>query len=162
MADRRRGGCHDVHELLVGDLAAGTDSLADPMRQFKVMAITRRKIVARLRNADDRLAGLQLMPGQAVIEVALEVECGHSRVVGVVEPLAGTEFAPGDAGKRLVHGFSRSAHALFLCVVFVMAGNVCMPPAGSQCRPRRGSSSDLVSTRSPKKVGKNPGEKKKN
>src|SRR5258707_12749557 len=122
------------------------------------MAIARRKIVAGLRNADDRLAGLQLMPGQAVIEVALEVECGHSRVVGVVEPLAGTEFSPGDAGKRLVHGFSRSAHALFLCVVFVMAGNVCMPPAGLQCRPRRGDDQGCDTTTTRTKESKAPSE----
>src|SRR6202040_512049 len=80
------------------DAARGADSLADPMRQFKVMAITRRKIVAGLRNADDRLSGLSFVPSQAVIKIALEVERGHSRVVRVVKPLAGTEFAPGDAG----------------------------------------------------------------
>ena len=138
------------------DAAGGADSLADPMRQFKVMAITRRKIVAGLRNADDRLAGLQFVPGQAVVKVALEVERGHPRVVRVVKPFAGTEFAPGDAGKRLVHWFSRSAHALFLCVIFVLAGDVCMsPPASQRCR-RRGTPTTLIQRHRRKSLVKTP------
>ena len=75
---------------------------------------------AGLSNADDRRAGLQLFPGQPVIEVALEIERGHARIVWVVKPFAGTEFAPGDAGERLVHGFSRSAHAPFLCGILIL------------------------------------------
>ncbi len=125
-----------MHRKFHRDAAGGADSLADPMRQFEVMAVARRKIVAGLRDADDRLAGLQFMPGQAVIEVALEVERGHAGVVRVVEPFAGTEFASGGPGKRLVHHFSRSAHALFLCVMFVLAADVCMSPPCSQ-RSRR-------------------------
>ena len=107
-----------VHRKFHRDAAGGADALADPVRQFEMMAVARREVVAGLRDADDRLAGLQFLPGQAVIEVALEIERGHARVMGVVEPLAGTKFASGDAGKRLVHCFSRSAHAFFLCVDF--------------------------------------------
>ena len=92
-----------MHRKFHGDAAGRADALADPVRQFQVMAVAGRQIIAGLGDADDRLAGLQLLPGQAVIEVALEIERGHSRVVRVVEPFAGTEFAPGDAGKRLVH-----------------------------------------------------------
>src|SRR4051812_9925987 len=33
--------------------------------------------------------------------------------MGVVEPLAGSEFSLGEPGDRLVHCLSRSAHALF-------------------------------------------------
>ena len=87
-----------VHRKFHRDAAGGADAFPDPMRQFEVMAVAGRQIIAGLRDADDRLAGLQLLPGQAVIQVALEVERGHSGVVRVVKPLAGTEFAPGDAG----------------------------------------------------------------
>ena len=125
-----------VHRKFHGDAAGGADALADPLGQFEVMAIAGRKVVAGLGDADDRLAGLQLLPGQAVIEVALEIERGHARIMRVVEPFAGAEFAPGDAGERLVHCFSRSAHALFLCGVFVLALDVCMSMPPPQ---RRGS-----------------------
>jgi hypothetical protein len=89
--------------------------------------------------------------------------------VGVVKPLAGTEFAPGDPGKRLVHGFSRSAHALFLCVILVWAANVCMSPRASQRRWPRGAPTtnyktnyyDFDPTTSPKKSGKTPVKSKK-
>ena len=47
---------------------------------------------AGLGDADDRLARLQLGPGEAVIEVALEIERGHARIVGVVEPQARAEL----------------------------------------------------------------------
>ncbi len=126
-----------VHREFHGDAAGGADAFPDPMGQIQVMAIAWRKVVAGLRDADNRLAGLQFMAGQAVIEVALEIERGHPRVVRVVKPLAGTEFAPGDAGKRLVHVFSRSAHALFLCVMFVLAADVCMPMPPPQRRRER-------------------------
>jgi hypothetical protein len=77
--------------------------------------------------------------------------------VRVVEPLAGTEFAPGNPGKRLVHGFSRSAHALFLCVIFVLAVDVCMSMAASQCPMETVTPYDFDPTTSPKKSGKTPG-----
>ena len=94
-----------MHRKFHRDAAGGADSFAHAMREFKVMAVAGRKIVAGLRDADDRLAGLQLMPGQAVIEIAFQIERGHSGVVRVVEPVAGAELASGDPGKRLVHDF---------------------------------------------------------
>jgi len=116
--------------------AGGANALADAMGPIQGDGVTRRQVIAGLRDADDRLAGLQLMPGQAVIEIALEVECGHPRVVRVVEPLAGTEFAPGDTGKAVCSWFPpRSAHALFLCVMFVLALDVCTPTPGPQRLP---------------------------
>jgi hypothetical protein len=45
-----------VHREFHGDAAGGADALADPMREFEVMAVARRKVVAGLRDADDRLA----------------------------------------------------------------------------------------------------------
>ena len=47
--------------------AGGADSLADPVGQFEMVAVAWRKVVAGLRDADDRHPGLQLLPGQAVI-----------------------------------------------------------------------------------------------
>ena len=121
-----------VHREFHRDAAGVADSFPNPVRQFEMMAVAGRQVAAGLRDADNRLAGLQFVPGQAVIQIALQVERGHSGVVGVVKPLAGAEFAPGDTGKRLVHRVSRSAHALFLCVIFVRASNVCMSPGASQ------------------------------
>ena len=102
-----------MHRKFHRDAAGGADSLAHPVRQFQMMAVAGRKIVAGLRDADDRLARLQFMPGQAVIEVALEIERGHPGVMGVVEPFAGAELAPGDAGQRLVHCCSSASSILW-------------------------------------------------
>ena len=44
-----------------------------------------------LRNADDRLARAQLAGRQTEIEVALDIEGRHSRIVGIVEPLPGSQ-----------------------------------------------------------------------
>ena len=57
------------------------------------MAIAGRKIRAGLRDADDRLAGAQLAGRQAEIEVALDIERRHARVVRIVEPLPGSQRA---------------------------------------------------------------------
>jgi hypothetical protein len=111
--------------------AGGANPFPDPVCQFEMVAVTWRQVVAGLGNADDRLAGLQLLPGQAVIEIALEIERGHAGVGRIVKPFAGAEFAPGDAGKRLVHVFSRSAHALILCACY---DRFYMPLTASQSR----------------------------
>jgi hypothetical protein len=75
------------------DAAGRADAFADPVRQFEMVAVARRQVVAGLGDADDRLAGLQFLPGQPVIEVALQIKRGHARVGWIVEPLAGAEFA---------------------------------------------------------------------
>ena len=72
------------------DAAGRANALAHPVRQFEMVAVARGEVVAGLGDADDRLAGLQFRPGQAVVQVALEIERGHSRIVRVVEPLEGT------------------------------------------------------------------------
>src|SRR6202048_2130815 len=102
------------------------------------MAVARRKVAARLCDTDDWLAGLQFVPGQPEVEVALKVERRHRRVMRVVKPLAGTEFAPLDTGYRLVHRFSRTAHAFFLCVRFVLAGGGFFLKISPQRFPRGG------------------------
>jgi hypothetical protein len=109
-----------------------------------MMAVAWRKIAAGLCNTDDRLAGLQFVPGQSVVEVALKIERRHRRIMRVVKPLAGTEFAPGGTGYRLVHRFSRTAHALFLCVMFVLAGNLGMSTVCPQRLPERVPPTTLI------------------
>jgi hypothetical protein len=78
----------------------------------------------------------------------------------IVKPLAGTEFASGDAGKRLVHGFSRSAHALFLCVflvlILVLVDNVWHVDASFATPMGTVTAYDFDPTTSPKKSGKTP------
>ena len=44
------------------------------------------QVGARLRDADDRLLALQLLAGEAEVQVALQVERRHARIVRVVEP----------------------------------------------------------------------------
>ena len=75
-----------MHRELEGDAAGVADALAHALGELEVMAVARRQIRAGLRDADDRLAGAQLLAGQAVVEIALEIERGHARVVGIVEP----------------------------------------------------------------------------
>jgi hypothetical protein len=65
------------------------------MGQVEMMPVAGREIGTRLGDADDRLSGAQFLAGQAEIEVALEIERGHARIVGIVEP------QPGAQGRRL-------------------------------------------------------------
>ena len=106
------------------DAAGGADALAHAMRQFQVVAVARRQVVAGLRDADDGFAGLQFFPGEAIIEVALEIERGHARIMRVVEPFAGSEFA---------------AFAVAGLVVPVGAFFHCVPPALQTRKTRSGS-----------------------
>ncbi len=76
-----------------GDAAGFANPFADPLRERQVMAIAGREIRARLGDADDGLAGLQLSEGEAVIEVALQVQCGEIRVGRIVEPGARAQAA---------------------------------------------------------------------
>src|SRR3546814_15604514 len=49
-------------------------------------AVAGREIAAGLRDADDRLARGELLLGQAVVQIALEIERRHAGIVLVVEP----------------------------------------------------------------------------
>src|SRR6185312_8163795 len=69
-----------------GDAAGSADALAHPVCKFEMVAVARRKVRARLCNADDGLARTQLFRGKAVIQVTLKIERGHPRVFGIVEP----------------------------------------------------------------------------
>jgi hypothetical protein len=72
------------------DAAGRANAFPHPVRQFEMVPVARGEVVAGLGDADDRLAGLQFLPGQAVVQVALEIQRGHSRVMRVVEPFEGT------------------------------------------------------------------------
>ena len=52
------------------------------------------EVGAGLRDADDRLAALQFLAGDAVVQVALDIERGHRRVCRVVEPAPAAQAAP--------------------------------------------------------------------
>ena len=72
--------------------AAGCcDPVAHSLGELEVMAIAGRKIGAGLRDADDRLARAELGGRQAEIEIALEIERRHARVLRIVEPQARTQ-----------------------------------------------------------------------
>ena len=86
-----------VHRKFERKPAGRGDAVARALREFNVMAIAGRKIRAGLRDADDRLAGAQFAGRQAEIEIALEIKRRHSRVVGIVEPLPGSQRALGVA-----------------------------------------------------------------
>src|SRR5262249_5501443 len=70
-----------------GNASRLADAFAYTHRQRDVMPVAGRQIRARLGDADDRLAGGELLTSEAVVHVALEIERGHVGVVGVVEPL---------------------------------------------------------------------------
>src|SRR6516165_4108428 len=80
-----------MHRKFDGDAAGIADSGAHALRQFKMVTIARAQIRAGLSDADDRAAGRQFGPGQSIIEIALEIERGHSRIVGIVEPQLRTQ-----------------------------------------------------------------------
>ena len=76
--------------------AAGRlDARADALGKLDVVAVAGRQVGAGLGDADQRLAGLQLLAGEAVIQVALQVERGHAGIIGIVEPFLRTEFLLG-------------------------------------------------------------------
>ncbi len=68
------------------DAAGLADALAHALGQHQVMAVARGQVRAGLGDADDRLAGLQLLASQAIVQVPLQIQGGHPRIVGIVEP----------------------------------------------------------------------------
>ena len=75
-----------MHREFECDAAGGADAVAHPFRKLQMVAVARRQVGAGLRDADDRLAAHDLAAGEAVVEVALEIERGRARIVGIVEP----------------------------------------------------------------------------
>ena len=68
-----------------------------------MVPVAGRQIGARLGDADDRLARLQLLAAEAEIEIALEIERRHVGIVGIVEPGARPELP-------VRHAFTRRRH----------------------------------------------------
>jgi hypothetical protein len=60
--------------------------------QFNVVAIAGAEVAAGLGNANDGFARLQLVSRQTVVEIAFEIERRHLLIVGIVEPLLGSQF----------------------------------------------------------------------
>ena len=65
---------------------AGSMAIAHAFGQHEMMAVAGRKIVAGLGDADDRLAGAQLLRRQSEVHVALEIERRHAGIFRIVEP----------------------------------------------------------------------------
>ena len=72
--------------------AGGNHPIAHPFGQFNVVAIAGAEVAAGLGNANDGLARLQLVSRQTVVEIAFEIERRHLLIVGIVEPLLGSQF----------------------------------------------------------------------
>ena len=75
-----------MHRELEGDAAGVVDAFAHALGELEMVAIAGREVGPALGDAHDRLAGGELLLGQPVIEVALEIKRGHARIVGIVEP----------------------------------------------------------------------------
>ncbi len=75
-----------MHREFDRDAASIANAGAHALRQFKMMAIAWAEIGAGLGDADDRAARGQFGAREPVIEIALEIERRHSRIVGIVEP----------------------------------------------------------------------------
>ena len=88
---------------LEADAAGRNDALAHALRELEVVAVAGREIGAGLGDADDRLARLQLLRREAEIEVALDIERGHSGIVGIVEPKARTKLIRRDPPRLSSH-----------------------------------------------------------
>ncbi len=82
-----------MHREFEADATGRDDAVAHPLGEFDMVTVAGGEVGAGLGDADDRLAAGQLVEGHAVVEVALEIKRRHVRVVRVVEPGAGPEFA---------------------------------------------------------------------
>ena len=100
---RRRGSLQRFLDLVDREFqrhAAGiTNPFLHPLRQDGVVAVAGRDVGPGLGDANDRPAGLQLIPGQAVIQHPLAIERGHAGVGLVVEPALASQ---GEGLLRLV------------------------------------------------------------
>src|SRR5262249_58401566 len=77
-----------------GKAASLANPFADAFGEFQVVPVAGAQVRAGLRDADNRFAGRQLLTRQSVIEVALEIERGHARIVRIVEPQLRTQTRP--------------------------------------------------------------------
>src|SRR5260370_13107441 len=77
---------HRMHWKFKGDAASIANPFADPLGEFQMVPIAGREVRTALGDAHDRLGGCEFLLSQAKIEVALEIERCHTRIVGIVEP----------------------------------------------------------------------------
>ena len=75
-----------MHREFEGNAPRRPNAGAHAFGKLDVMAVAGRKVRTGLRDADDRLAGGELLQSEAVIEIALEIKRRHAGIVGVVEP----------------------------------------------------------------------------
>ncbi len=94
-----------VDRELDRDAAGLADAVADPLGELEMVAVAGREVGAGLGDADDRLARLELLAADAVVQVALEVERGHVGVGRVVEPGLRPELQLGSGGCAPFPGF---------------------------------------------------------
>ncbi len=87
-----------MHRKFDRDAARLANAFADPLGQHDVMAVAGREVRAGLGDADDRLAGLQFLARQPEIQIALEIERRHRRIVRIVEPVPRPQAARGGRG----------------------------------------------------------------
>jgi hypothetical protein len=80
-----------MHRKFERDPARLANAFAHALGQFQMMPVAGREVGAGLRDADDRLARLQFLARHPVVQVALEIDAGHVRVVGIVEPVLAAE-----------------------------------------------------------------------
>ena len=74
-----------------------------------IRAIERHADMPRNRVEMDRLAALQFRAGEAVIEIARDIERSDARIVGIVEPQARAQLLPANLPDGGGHGgFSQS------------------------------------------------------
>src|SRR3954464_9490460 len=75
------------------DAAGLADAFADAMGKLDMVAVAGGEVVAGLGDADDRLAGLKLGAGETVVQIALQIESGHARIMRIVEPFLRAKVA---------------------------------------------------------------------
>ena len=82
-----------MHRELHRDPACVADAVAHPLGELDVVTVARREVGAGLGDADDRLARLEFLARQPVVEIAFEIERRHVRVARIVEPRARAQRA---------------------------------------------------------------------
>ena len=104
--ERRGRALAGFLDRMAGELerqtAGGHDALAHALGKLDVVAVAGRQVRTRLRYPDDRLARLQLLAGQSVIEITLEIERRHARIGRVVEPLLRSKFRGGLGAAHII------------------------------------------------------------
>ncbi|MFT3789959.1 MAG: hypothetical protein QM741_02550 [Rudaea sp.] len=73
------------------DAAGRADAVAHARGELQVMAVARRQIATRLRDADDRTAGLEFFARQPVVQIALDVQSRVDGMGRIAEPVGAAQ-----------------------------------------------------------------------